>query len=256
LVRVEHLWGTAISLVVCDEVEATVADEVFGFFHHVDDVFSTWRPETEISRLGRGELQLDDVSAEVREVLQLCDHMRDASHGAFDVRVGADPRVAPREGLGPVDPSGLVKGWALGVAGTRLRAHGATNFAVNAGGDVITSGVSPAGDAWRVGVQHPVLRDRVAMVLTVSDVAVATSGRYERGDHIVDPRTGEAATGLMSVSVVHEDAALADGYATAALVLGVDGLSWLAGRAVAAVGISNDGQVVSTPDLSRYRACP
>ena len=91
------------------------------------------------------------------------------------------------------------------------------------------------------------------MVLEVSDVGVATSGRYERGDHIIDPRTGQPATGLMSVTVVADDLALADGYATAALVLGEEGPAWLAERSLAAVAISDDGTAIVTDALQRYR---
>ena len=253
LVRVEHVWGTAISLHVCDAISAETADGVFAWFHHVDDVFSTWRTETEISRLGRGELRLEDTSEEMRAVLALCERVRLESNGAFEVSVGADPRVASREGLAPIDASGLVKGWALQSAAESLRAHGVHNFVINAGGDVVTSGFTATGALWRVGVQHPSQPDRVALVLAVSGMGVATSGRYERGDHIIDPRTGAPATGLSSVTVVDDDLALADGYATAALVLGADGAAWLAERGLAAAVITNDELVVTTPALDAYR---
>ena len=105
---VEHIWGTAITLDLCDTPRPDTVERVFSWFRRVDDLFSTWRPDSEISRLGRGELRLHDVSAEVREVLDLCDRVNEESRGAFDIHVGADPRVEPREGLGPIDPSGLV----------------------------------------------------------------------------------------------------------------------------------------------------
>ena len=224
-----------------------------SWFRRVDDLFSTWRPDSEISRLGRGELSLREVSPDVRLVLALCDQLQDDSAGAFDVRVGADSRVAPRDGLAPIDPSGVVKGWALERAAAIVRTAGGRNFAINAGGDVLTAGRPADGELWRVGVQHPWQHDKVAMVLAVSDLGVATSGRYERGDHIIDPRTGAPATGLMSVSVVHGDLAMADGYATAALVLGERGPAWLAERGVAAAVIADDGTVTVTPELSAYR---
>ena len=98
---------------------------VFAWFQRVDDIFSTWRADSEISRLSRRELTLREVSAELRTVLELCDQVSEDSHGAFDIYVGADPRVEPREGLGPIDPSGLVKGWALQRAAEDLRRAGA-----------------------------------------------------------------------------------------------------------------------------------
>lgn len=146
-----------------------------------------------------------------------------------------------------------MKGWALEQAAALVRSAGGRNFAINAGGDVLTAGRPVDGELWRVGIQHPWQRDKVAMVLAVSDLGVATSGRYERGDHIIDPRTGAPATGVMSVSVVHADLAMADGYATAGLVLGGRGPAWLAERGLAAATIADDGTVTVTPELSAHR---
>jgi len=251
--RVMHIWGTAISLDVRDEVEPAIGDEVFAWFCRVDEIFSTWRPDSEVSRVARGEMYLRDASPELRTVLELCLDVNQDSEGAFDIHVGADPRVEPREGLGPIDPSGLVKGWALERAGDILQRAGVTNFAINAGGDILTRGEPTPRTHWRVGVRHPWERSKVAMVLEVSDAGVATSGRYERGDHIIDPRTGRPATGLMAVTVVAEDLALADGYATAALVLGERGPAWLAERSLAGAAVRNDGEIVVTQEIDRYR---
>jgi thiamine biosynthesis lipoprotein len=207
-------------------------------------------------RIGRGELRAESASAEVREVLALCEQLRLESHGAFDISVGARPEVPSRPGIAPLDPSALVKGWAVARAGTILREAGARAFFVSAGGDLVASGY-PNGShaAWRVGVQHPWERDRVAAVLEITDAAVATSGRSERGDHIFDPRTGRPAVGLASVTVVGPDLAVADAYATAALVLGpVDGMVWLAKRVgYEGMGIGDDRVVTTTPGFDRYR---
>ncbi len=137
-----------------------------------------------------------------------------------------------------------------------LRGAGASCFTIGAGGDVLACG-SPdgSGSGWKVGVQHPWERDKVAAVVAVTDGAVATSGRYERGDHVFDPRTGRAAEGLASVTVVGADLATADAYATAVMVLGADaGLHWLTSRAgYEALAIRDDRTVVSTPGFARHR---
>ena len=137
-----------------------------------------------------------------------------------------------------------------------LRDAGARRFFVSAGGDLVAVGhpdESPPG--WRVGVQHPWELDRVAAVLVVDGAAVATSGRYERGEHIIDPRSGRPAAGLASVTVVGPDLAVADAYATAAMVLGpVEGMLWLADRiGYEAMGIGDDRSVVTTSGFERYR---
>ena len=253
--RVEEQWGTTITLDVRGDVEEGAITDCFAWFARVDDLFSTWRPETEIMQIGRGTLRREDASAEMRTVLGLCEQMRQESDGAFDIAVGALPNVAPRAGRAPLDPSGLVKGWALAKAATILRRAGASSFFVSAGGDLFAAGVPERGHAWRVGVQHPWERDRMAAVLEITDCAVATSGRYERGDHIIDPRSGRPATGLASVTVVGPDPAVADAYATAALVLGpVEGMPWLERRpGYEGLSISDMHTVTTTSGLDRYR---
>jgi len=258
--RVIEQWGTVISVDVRysdgdPPVSEWAIDACVAWFARVDDLFSTWRPDTEIMRIGCGELAVEDSSPEVRTVLELCEQMRLESDGAFDITFGACAKVAPRAGLVPLDPSGLVKGWAVARAGDLLRDAGASNFFINAGGDVVTHGHADATEIWRVGIQHPWVRDRVAAVLEVTDTAVATSGRYERGDHVLDPRTGLPATGLASVTVVGPDLAVADAYATAAAVLGPSvGIGWLTTRVgYEGMAITDDRVVLLTPGFDRYR---
>ncbi|MEY2571320.1 MAG: FAD:protein transferase [Acidimicrobiaceae bacterium] len=237
-----------------DDVDARLLDEIFIWFDRVDQLFSTWRDDSEVSRLAAGDLRWNDLSSEVQVVLDLCDRVTELSRGAFDIRVGADPRVTPRAGLGRIDPSGLVKGWALDRAAERLRASGVTSFAIAAGGDIVTAGRPAPTHGWRIGIQHPWQQDKVAAVVEVSDVGVATSGRYERGDHIIDPRTGRAAVGVTSVTVIAEDLALADGFATAALVLGADGARWLTEDVgVAAFVIDDEASVVVNDAFAELR---
>src|SRR5262245_14395257 len=248
--RVESMWGTATRVDVRDAVAPEVLDELFGWFSRVDDLFSTWREDSQISRLGRGELRRHDVADEVREVLDLCDAVTYRSQGAFDCRFAADPRVQQRPGFAPIDPSGLVKGWALERGAAVLLASGVANLSINAGGDLLTRGRPRPRRAWRVGIQHPVERRAVAAVVEGADLAVATLGRYERGDHVIDPRRGAPATDLLSVTVIGSDLALTDAYATAGLVLGPAGMDWLASLPDSqALAITNDHTVIRTGDF-------
>ena len=253
--RVVEQWGTIISIEVCDRIDERAIDACVAWFARVDDLFSTWRTDTEIMRIASGALAVDDADADVRSVLERCEQMRLESGGAFDISFGARAGLAPRPGLAALDPSGLVKGWAVARAGDLLHDAGASNFFINAGGDVLTRGHAEGGGGWRLGIRHPWEHDRVAAVLVVSDAGVATSGRYERGDHVVDPRTGAPALGLASVTVVGPDLAVADAYATAAIALGpADGMRWLATRAgYEGMGITDDRAVVLTPGFGRYR---
>ena len=253
--RVVHVWGTAISLDMREPVAPALLDDVVAWFHRVDDVFSTWREDSEISRLARHEVELHETSIELRTVLDLCRQVKLESGGSFDVAFATDPRVARRAGFGPIDPSGLVKGWALERAAAILGAGGVANFSMNAGGDVIIRGRPGPAQLWRVGIQHPTERQAMTAVIAGTDLGVATSGRYERGDHIIDPRTGSPATDLVAVTVVARDLAIADGYATAALALGKDGMNWLADRPdIEALAITIGGTVVLTDGFDELRS--
>ena len=250
--RVEPCWGTVIGVHVDDAIDPGVVDDVFAWFRRVDDLFSTWRAETEISRIGRGELAVADAAPDVQEVLVACEQLRRETRGAFDITIGGRAEVAPRPGLAPLDPSGFVKGWALERAVEMLEAAGASRCSVNGGGDVVVRG--SAATPWRIGIQHPWQRDKVAEVLTIGSGAVATSGRVERGDHVIDPRTCRPATGLVSVTVVGPDLGVADALATAAVACGSIGEPWLSRRpGIEAFAITDEGSVLTTAGFGRFR---
>ncbi|MFI2432769.1 FAD:protein FMN transferase [Streptomyces sp. NPDC018693] len=215
--RVEHVMGFPVSLRIDDEGECeALADAVYGWLREVDTRFSPFKAGSEVSRLGRGELAKGEVSADLAEVLGLCEEYRVASGGAFDVRL-------PGRGL---DPCAVVKGWSVQRAAELLTAAGVRRFCLNAGGDVVVSG-----GPWRIGIRHPEHADKLCTVLELTEGAVATSARYERGDHILDGRTGRPATGLLSLSVVAPTLTEADTVATAGFAMGAEGVEWAAGRA-------------------------
>jgi FAD:protein FMN transferase len=246
--RAEPIMGTVVSIEVRPPlVPERVLEDLFDGLRDVEARFSTYRPESEIRRLGRGELREEDCSLDVRHVLTACEHLAEATGGAFSARrPGADGSLM-------LDPSGYVKGWAIEEAAWRLDTAGARDYWINAGGDIVARGHAEGGRPWRVGIRHPDLADRVAAVLEVSDRGVATSGTYERGAHIADPRTGLVPAGLRSVTVVGPGLAFTDAYATAVYVMGLDGLGWLAERPdYAALAITDDGRTVWTAGMDRY----
>jgi thiamine biosynthesis lipoprotein len=219
-------------------------EAAFDWLREVDAVFSTYREDSEISRLDRGELTVAECRPEVDEVLMRCMELERATGGYFSVRPA-----------GRLDPSGLVKGWAVDGAAERLAAAGAQRFCINAGGDIVARGRAGPDRPWRVGIRHPEDLERLAAVLSVEDLAVATSGLYERGAHIVDPHTGRPAAGLLSVTVVGPDLATADAYATAAFAMGPGGPAWTATlTGYDAMCITSDHRVLSTPGFARHRA--
>ncbi|KAB1150108.1 FAD:protein FMN transferase [Streptomyces luteolifulvus] len=213
--RVEHVMGFPVSLRIDDEGDfGAAADAVFARLREADERFSPFKDGSEVSRYGRGELKAGDLSADLVEILGICEHYRTATGGAFDVRL-------PGRGL---DPCAVVKGWAVQRAAELLADAGARRFCLNAGGDVVA-----VGGPWRVGVRHPEIADHLCAVLDVTDGAVATSACYERGDHIIDGRTGRPATGLLSLTVTAASLTEADSVATAAFAMGGEGVDWAAG---------------------------
>lgn len=173
-VHVEHCMGTAFTIDIRDPGDWRPAiGEVVTWLHHVDAVFSTYRPDGDICRIQRGELRVADADPEVGRVLDLCARAQAATGGAFT----AMP-------LGKLDPTGLVKGWAIERASVLLTEHGLANHGINGGGDLQLAGEASPGQPWLVGISDP--HDRSRIVSTVSGRDLATSGVAERGQHILD----------------------------------------------------------------------
>lgn len=218
-VHVEHVMGMAVSIDLRGDVdEEPLIDEVNKWLHWVDATFSTYKPDSVVSLLARGELDLDIAPPAVLDVLERCEQLRVLTDGYFDACA-----------CGRLDPSGFVKGWAVDAASEILLRGGSTDHCVNAGGDVRMRGEPEPGRLWHVGIAHPLVRDAFCALLSVGDGAVATSGTAERGAHVFDPYTGRAALDLASVTVLGPDLATADAYATAAFARGLSAPGWLSG---------------------------
>lgn len=211
--------GTVVTLDLYDVAEpvtstlAPVVAEALEVLHKADAMFSTWIDESCVSRIRRGELSVDDAPQDVKTVLDRCREARGISRGWFD------PWAMP----GGVDPTGLVKGWAAQRALDVLRRSNVGGAIVNAAGDVATYGGPRAGAPFRVGVADPVNPRRLACVVETPG-AVATSGTYERGAHLIDPYSGLATTRVASATVVGPDLAMADALATALVIAGAQAL--------------------------------
>ena len=233
--------GTAVTFDVRAPFAALPAIEAAcGVLHDVDRRFSLYRADSELGRLAAGSIVESDLSADVRWVLAACDELARTSDGAFDAR--------RHRSDGIVDPSGFVKGWAVEEAARHLDADGASNYLVIAGGDILARGEAAPGERWRIGIRHPEIGDGIAAVLAIGRGAVATSGLYERGDHIREPRTGATPGTLLSFTVVGPDLAWADAYATAGFVMGLDGLAWVeAHPGYGAIAITTAREVLWTP---------
>lgn len=241
--RVEHIMGMPISLALrapgSTGADADQAwDRVQAELREVDRIFSTYRADSVISRLRAGTLDLAACPPVVHEVLDLAERARIESHGAFDVR-----RPGP-DGALQLDPSGIVKGWAVARAARFLEELEA-DFCLSAGGDMVCRTMSDDLPPWQIGVENPHASDRILAVIPIANGAVATSGLAHRGAHITDPRTGHVPSNLASVTVVAPDLIWADIDATAAFVLGDDAQDWLETRGRSGVIVTRSGFVTA-----------
>jgi len=188
--------------------------EAVAILHRADATFSTWRPDSPVSRLRRGEITSAQAPAEVAEVLERCAAARDLSGGWFD------PWAMP----GGFDPSGFVKGWAAQNALAAFRGDSIAGVLVNAAGDIASAGGPGDGRPFRIGITDPRSPRRLAEIVDLTG-AIATSGTYERGDHLIDPHSGRPTARAASASVTGPDLGLADALATALAVAGEPGLA-------------------------------
>jgi thiamine biosynthesis lipoprotein len=246
VVAVEHIMGMPVVVDIRDEdVDEKVIAQMFDWLRIADATFSTYKEDSEISRMNRGELAVDEAHPNVREVLDRCEALRIETDGYFDVRAAA---------AGVLDPSGLVKGWAVDRAASILDESGVRNYAVNVAGDMRLRGRAVPESCWSVGIQHPLESNAIAGVVEAHDLAVATSGAYARGDHVIDPHTRRPPVGVLSVTITGPELATADAYATAAFAMGEAGVDWTARlHGYEAMTILADERVLSTPGFPSAR---
>ena len=244
---IKRTWlqmGMPVTVCICG---ASAGDQdisaVASWFEIVNQLFSPYLETSEICRLNAGTIARTDVSRLLEEVLRLCDQTKWETGGYFDI---------VRDGR--LDPSGLVKGWAIERASALLSARGFAHHFVDAGGDVQATGCNCNGQPWRIGIRNPFKRDEVVKVLAVSSRGVATSGTAIRGQHIYDPlQRGRQLTEVVSLTVIAPSICEADRFATAAFAMGREGLAFIAERPhLEGYAITADGIAKYTPGFAQY----
>jgi len=238
----QTIMGMPITLELIGEGDlGSPTDEVFGWFRRVDDVFSTYRPESEISRINGGELSVGNASQLVQEILRECAKLVQETNGFFDILID-----------GKLDPSGYVKGWAIGRAAELLDQHNIRRYCINAGGDIQTKGNSPANRPWVVDIANPFEPGMATKRLYIRNKAVATSGTYERGAHIINPKTKLPVVDPLSLTVIGHSIERVDSLATAAFCMGDQALPFLYANDCEAMIIGRDRSVTLTQGFRRF----
>lgn len=190
--------------------------EIFAYFRHIDERFSTYKDSSEITKINLGLIDEAHYSQEMKEVFSLAAITKEETNGFFSIERNMK-----------IDPSGIVKGYAISKGADMLRQKGYKNFYVEIAGDIEVSGFNEKGEKWRVGIQNPFNTKEIVKVVKLTDCGVATSGNYRRGKHIYDPKTGELVDEIMSITVIAKNCFDADRFATAAFAMGEKGINFL-----------------------------
>ena len=212
--HIEDVWNTVVTI-EC-EVESVSYQPSIQFLHLTDQIFSTYKSDSQVSKLRRDEISLEETHPYFQQVWHKCLEIKELTQGTFD----------PWALSAGFDPSGYVKGWAADQIADQLMKLGAKHIQVNAGGDISVRGGKDANTAWKLGVAHPNQSNQISKIYEITNGAIATSGTAERGDHIIDPLSKTIAVGARSATVTGPDAGIADALATALVVSGRDGASW------------------------------
>lgn len=191
-------------------------DKVFAYFVSVDETFSTYKATSEISKINRGELLVAQYSEDMQIILALSEQTKKDTRGYFDIQ---------HDGM--IDPSGIVKGWAIQNAAKMLKAWGFCHFYIDAGGDIQVSG-NKDGKLWRIGIRNPFNRTEHVKVLALTNCGIATSGTAIRGQHIYDPYNRDTMLlDVVSITVIGPNIYEADRFATAAFAMGKEGIQFI-----------------------------
>ena len=251
--RTFQCMGTVISLALPaaagdgGDVLDGATSAVEHVFSGLDATFSLYRPDSEASRLARGEVKLRDASAAFRARFADATGWRLLTDGFF----------TPERPDGVLDLAGIIKGYAIDQAASALERAGIEDWCLNAGGDVLVSG-SPApgtGSPWLAGIVDP--QDRGSLLSgfslggTCRFTAVATSGTAERGNHIWRAGADRAGLGPLEfrqVSVAATDILTADVLATAVVAGGRRMLNWATDSwDVEVLAVLGSGELLATP---------
>lgn len=210
--------GMPIEIEIGNLKNDAILDAAFAHLVGIDERFSTYKEESEISRINRGELALALASREMQEVFQIAEQTKQETWGYFNIRTPS----------GTLDPSGIVKGWAIRNTARLIERAGHENYFVNAGGDIASQGKNERGEDWHFGIRNPFNSTETVKVVYPQGKGMATSGSYIRGDHIYNPLAPEQKLrDIVSITVIGPDVLEADRFATAAFAMGKEGITFI-----------------------------
>lgn len=241
------LMGMPITVVIVsdDKVNAQkTIEEVFNYFKYIEQTFSVYKDDSEISKINFGQLEIKNASADVREIFELAEQTKIQTNGYFDIK--------NRKGLS--DPSGIVKGWAIFNASKIIEKNNFTNFYVNAGGDIQVGGHNEQGEKWSIGIENPFKQGEIVKTVYLTDCGIATSGTYIRGQHIYNPKDKEKILNeVASLTIIGPNVFEADRFATPCFAMGLQGINFVEEQNnLEGYIIDNKGEATMTSGFEKY----
>jgi thiamine biosynthesis lipoprotein len=206
--------GTGVSLDIPEAKNEVIFSDVFELLRQIDAQFSLYKTDSELSRFQRGEIIQKNLSPQMKTVMAACKKFEKLTNGYFSANFA-----------GKYDPTGYVKGWAIAEAGKLIKKRGFRTYCIGIGGDILAC--SDGSKEWQIGIQDPKDKTKILNKLSIGSGAVATSGSYERGAHIINPKTKKPANELLSITVCGPDIIKADVLATAAFAMGKAGVKFV-----------------------------
>ncbi len=237
--------GMPITVDIVDTSETeNVLEKIFAYFVQVDIQFSTYKNDSEIMRINRSEIMEHEYSLEMQEIFALAEKTKKETDDYFDIK----------KPDGSLDPSGIVKGWAIQQAAAQLSDMGYANFYIDAGGDIQSYGVNEKGETWSVGIRNPFNLKEIVKVIYPHGSGVATSGTYIRGQHIYNPYApGEKLMDIVSLTVIGPNVLEADRFATGAFAMGREGIYFIEKlRGFEAYAIDSESIATMTTGFEKY----
>lgn len=238
--RKSTIMGMPVEVCIAERASKEDIEEVFIYLRGVDEQFSTYKKTSEVSRINNKMLKKKNYSMEMKKVLKIGEKTKNETGGYFDVW---------NNDL--LDPSGIVKGYAINKASEILKKKGYKNFFVEIAGDIQVSGLN-VGKRWKVGIKNPFNNSEIVKVLLVSDKGIATSGTYARGNHIYNPK-GQVQQEIVSLTVIANDVLEADRIATGAFAMGKAAIPFLEKlEGFEAFAITAESTGITTSGFSKY----
>lgn len=237
------IMGMPVCIEIVDKVvKAKDIEEVFNYFKFIDDTFSTFKKDSDIEKINRGELKIEDASKITKKILLLCKQTKRKTNGYFNININ-----------GKLDPSGLVKGYAIWEGAKKLHKKGYKNFYVEIAGDIQLFGKNNKNLSWKIGIENPFNRKEIVKVVYLTNKGIATSGSYINKDHIYDPILKKIAKDVMSITVIGPNVYEADRFVTASYAMGQKGIQFIENlNSFEGYMITNEGKAIYTSGFEEF----